>query len=225
MRPSTPAPRSALSRDRVFSGDDLQPYLSFGFKIKEEIIYISDVSHIPDNVWPILCPLNSSSATPVCVLDCLQLKPHASHMNLAQSVDVARKIHAQKTYLTGFCHEVTHDEYVNITSALQTHDFQHSSAMLSELETSALSTIAKGNPLWIRPAHDGLRVLVDPHGGARDETYSGRACKRLLDLSALYDLLSCDIDLKSGTFSWIHLTLIMIAIFCSFLCGYLLSGL
>ena len=221
IRPSTPAPRSALSQERDSDDDVFQPYLSFGFKVKDEIIYISDASHIPDDVWPVLSPQNNSPATPVCVLDCLQLKPHVSHLNLAQSVAFARRIGARKTYLTGFCHEITHDEYVNITSALETPDSQRSSATLSELESSALSTIVEGKPIWIRPAHDGLRVFIDTHGGARDETYHSSAYEICFDSSALNSLRYLDVRPMLGGFSLRHLMLIMIAIFCSFLCGYL----
>ncbi|KAK7049089.1 beta-lactamase-like protein [Favolaschia claudopus] len=148
-----------------------QPFHSFGFKIADHLIYISDVSHVPDDVWPLIVqpPKNSSTAiVPVCVLDCLQIKPHNSHMSVAQSLATARRIGAQRTYLTGFCHEATHEEFVTITSVVGGAVQRPSS--LSKKEARALATIEPGNPVWVRPAYDGLRVVINPDRTVNDGT-------------------------------------------------------
>jgi hypothetical protein len=207
--------------------DSLQPYLSFGFKIREDIIYISDASYIPDKVWPLLTPSKGSPRIPVCVLDCLQLKPHVSHLHLAESISVARRIGAQKTYLTGFCHEMTHDQYVNVASTLEVHSAQGHRPTFSTLEREALATIAAGDPLWVRPAHDGLRVFVHSDGTARDETYSsaslGKANKNGFNAVKDSDQWLVPSSLPKTTL-WPHIALFVTAVTCGFACGYLLRS-
>ncbi|KAF8323034.1 hypothetical protein DL93DRAFT_2128431 [Clavulina sp. PMI_390] len=132
------------------------PFRSFGFKFSDQLIYISDASHIPDEAWQVI--KSGTSPPAVCVLDCLQLQPHPSHFSFAQSVAIGRRIGATRTYLTGFCHAATHNEYVVMSEAV-------SGAIKSASEMAALH--AKGFPLiapdsasWVRPAHDGLKVSV-----------------------------------------------------------------
>ncbi len=143
-----------------------KPFLSFGFKISNQLVYISDASHIPEESWNVITP-KTSGHVPVCVLDCLQLEPHTSHFCLAQSVSVARRICATRTYLTGFCHAATHEEYVSmgeiVGGALKDH------GEMAALNAKGFS-VEKGDAIWIRPAHDGLRVTVDD-GVVWDETY------------------------------------------------------
>lgn len=109
----------------------------------------------------------TSGHAPVCVLDCLQLEPHTSHFGLAQSVAAARRIGATRTYLTGFCHAATHEEYVSMGEIV-------GGALKDEEEMAVLNqkgfSVEKGDVIWIRPAHDGLRVTVDD-GVVWDETY------------------------------------------------------
>ncbi|KAJ6470963.1 beta-lactamase-like protein, partial [Mycena sanguinolenta] len=159
------------SPPKVFENESKQmfrPYLSFGFKIQEEIIYISDASFIPDDVYSRLVPDKGHRPIPVCVLDCLQLKPHVSHMHLSHSIAAARRFRAYRTYLIGFCHEASHEEYVNITSKIggKIPD----SKTLSQAEVDGIATIDEGELIWVRPAHDGLRVFIEA-GVAVDETY------------------------------------------------------
>ncbi|PBK98838.1 hypothetical protein ARMGADRAFT_960480 [Armillaria gallica] len=143
-----------------------KPFLSFGFKISNQLVYISDASHIPEESWNVITP-KTSGHVPVCVLDCLQLEPHTSHFRLAQSVSVARRICATRTYLTGFCHAATHEEYVSMGEIV-------GGALKAQGEMAALNakgfSVEKGDAIWIRPAHDGLRVTVDD-GVVWDETY------------------------------------------------------
>lgn len=98
----------------------IRPLLCFGFKIQEQLAYISDVSHIPDNVWELLrCNRPGvSGPLPALILDCLRLRPHTSHLGIAESIAIARRIGATRTYLTGFGHEVAHEEYITITKAV-----------------------------------------------------------------------------------------------------------
>lgn len=134
-------------------------------------MYISDVSHIPDHVWNILQRKQGSGGQPlpVLVLDCLRLRPFISHFGIADAVTVAKKIGATRTYLTGFSHEVSHEEYVTITEAVGGE--VKSKSDLTESEKTGLGLVQGEGRLWVRPAHDGLRLFINGDGTVDDETY------------------------------------------------------
>jgi len=147
-----------------------QPYLCFGFKIQEQIVYLSDVSHIPDDAWDIICPPQTAeSRLPVCILDCLNLRTHPSHIGMKDAVELARRIDARRTYLVGFSHEVSHNEYVTIGEAVGGK--MKEQAEMTENEIKGVGLIGEGDYIWLRPAHDGLRVHVGGKDIVGDETY------------------------------------------------------
>jgi hypothetical protein len=148
-------------------------------------VYLSDVSFIPDD-----SVLKSVSGTlPVFILDCLGLDGHTSHFGLVDALDTALKVAAQRTYLTGFSHKVSHDEYVTLGEVIQrgsdtimvqpqsTDRVQKGLALIKKYFTglssshqqALIDTGAKG--IWLRPAHDGLRVSISPEGAVNDGTY------------------------------------------------------
>ena len=161
-----------------------EDFICFGYIIQDAVVYISDTSHIPEDVMNRLTsykwasPASQSSpesrpptGPPVLVLDCLGLTKHASHLSLAQSVDYARQIDAQKTYLVGFSHRVAHDEYETLLRAVGgvspppkvTEKVQEGLKLLGDLQ--------KQKRIWVRPGYDGLRIFVDDDGKARDLGY------------------------------------------------------
>ncbi|KAJ7456584.1 beta-lactamase-like protein [Mycena latifolia] len=145
----------------------IQPYMCFAFRIQEDIVYLSDCGAIPDDAWRSLLP-SSGQQLSVCILDCLHLRSHPSHFGLDQSVAAARKIGAKRTYLLGFSHEVAHDEYVSIGEVIG------GAAALShptENEVKGIGMIGEGEPIWVRPAHDGLRIQISSENVVSDETY------------------------------------------------------
>ncbi|KAJ4000270.1 beta-lactamase-like protein [Lentinula boryana] len=151
----------------------IQPYFCFGFKIQDEIIYLSDVSYIPEDAWSIIRDSKQrreGRPLPLCILDCLGLRSHTSHFGLEQSVATAREISAVRTYILGFSHIVSHEEYVTITEAVGGAAKVKDENALTEYERKGLTLIGSGEPLWIRPAHDGLRVIID-QDTVRDDTY------------------------------------------------------
>ena len=77
---------------------------------------------------------------------------------------------AQRTYLTGFGHEVSHDEYVTITEAVSSGNTKRKSP-LTAVEKQGLGMIPEGEAVWVRPAFDGLQVFVSEDQEARDEEY------------------------------------------------------
>lgn len=174
--PTTPEPlEPALGRlhvngsSRKKSDDIIHPYLCFGFKIQDQIVYLSDVSHIPEDAWEIIHDKGGRDGPlPLCVLDCLSLKGHISHFGLGKAISTARQIAATRTYFTGFSHAVSHDEYVKLTEVVGGEKVDEST--LTEKEKEGLTLIEPGEAIWVRPAHDGLRVTLD-QGLLLDDTY------------------------------------------------------
>jgi len=65
--------------------------------------YCTDVNHIPDASWRLLDNLD------VLVLDALRRRPHPTHFNLEQAVQIARQIGAKRTFFTHIAHELPHE--------------------------------------------------------------------------------------------------------------------
>ena len=152
----------------------IQPYLCLGFIIEDAVVYLSDVSHIPEDVWTLFDRSGDddkqSPRPSVFVLDCLRLTPHTSHLGLAQSIEIARRMGADKTYLTGFGHEVSHDEYVTITQVVSGEKCEPARG-LTAVERQGIEMVPDGKAVWVRPAFDGLRVFVSEDRKVRDEEY------------------------------------------------------
>jgi hypothetical protein len=139
---------------------------------------MADVSHVPDEAWALLesalSPVTAADTArlPIAVVDCLRPLPHTSHFGLAQAVSAARRLRAARTYITGMGHEVAHEEYARVGEVLGDARAEGKGEELTPAERWCLDLVEDGPPLWIRPAHDGLRVVVDGGAGAvHDGTY------------------------------------------------------
>jgi len=146
----------------------VHPYLSFGFLVQDSIVYISDVSFIPDDTWALL--ESAKKPMPVLVLDCLRLVAHTSHMGIQEAVATVRRLGPRRTYLTGFGHEVSHDEYITVGKAAG-GEIPIDTIDMSTTVRRGIKRIGEGKPVWIRPSHDGLRVFVSNDDSVKDETY------------------------------------------------------
>ena len=144
--------------------------MCLGFTIQDTVTYISDCSKIPDDILADL----KSAPTPVLVLDCLRLKPYVSHLSLAQSVEYARQLRSHRTYLLGFTHEVSHEEYETMLKAVGGRHVPREE--LTEVVKEGMDTLdLEGERIWIRPAFDGLQIFVSEQGEVRDNGYGERA--------------------------------------------------
>jgi len=72
-----------------------------GYRIGD-VAYCTDCSEIPEASRRLLRGLE------VLILDALRRRPHPTHFNLEQAVEVAREIGARKTYFTHIAHELGH---------------------------------------------------------------------------------------------------------------------
>ncbi|KAG8763831.1 hypothetical protein FRC11_011500 [Ceratobasidium sp. 423] len=134
------------------------PYLCFGFIFGDFMVYMSDVSHIPDDAWktihskpPAFSNLkdSSSSSDPatqtrrfkVLVIDCLKLEPHTSHFGIQGALDTAKRVDwgIIGEYIEGRKLSDTQLERPNVAAAI--------------------GILPQGEGVWIRPAYDGLRLF------------------------------------------------------------------
>ena len=149
---------------------ELHPYLCHAFKIQDSVIYLSDVSWISEESWAVLnqpSVSNPSHQYAVAIVDCLRPQAHISHYGIREAVNVARRIDARRTYLTGFAHEVSHDEYVTIGEYVGGKAVDNPTIK----ERSCIDMIDEGKHIWLRPSHDGLRFEVSHGGMVRDNSY------------------------------------------------------
>lgn len=67
--------------------------------------YLTDCSAIPDSSIPLLQGLQ------LLVIDGLRFKPHPTHFNISQAIDIAKMIGAKRTLLTHLNHDVDHAQH------------------------------------------------------------------------------------------------------------------
>jgi phosphoribosyl 1,2-cyclic phosphate phosphodiesterase len=73
-----------------------------GFRIND-VAFCTDVSRIPDESWALLEGLD------VLVLDALREKPHPTHFNLPQALNVVQQAGPRQAYLTHISHVLEHE--------------------------------------------------------------------------------------------------------------------
>ena len=147
-----------------------RPYMSHGFKIQDSVIYLSDVSWISEESWAVLNQpsiSNPSHQYDVAIVDCLRPQPHISHYGIKEAVNVARRINAKRTYLTGFAHEVSHDEYVTLGKCVGGKVVENP----TDRERRCIDLVDEGKDIWLRPSHDGLRIEISCEGVVTDNGY------------------------------------------------------
>lgn len=175
---STPSPvyvkDEAISTSISVPASDPIPFKCFAFVVNNALIHMSDVSNIPEDTWPIILnpplpPNSDSTSSPpryhTFVVDVLRPPPFVSHFGLDQAVSAARRIGAAKNYMLGFGHEMTHDQWVTVGEGLG----DGGGAIHETAETvvrEALDLVTPGPPVWIRPAFDGLRLVIPEEGDA-----------------------------------------------------------
>tara|TARA_B100001250_G_C19649110_1_gene721791 strand:+ start:78 stop:851 length:774 start_codon:yes stop_codon:yes gene_type:complete len=65
--------------------------------------YITDTSEISENSMKLLNGID------VLLIDCLRMEPHFTHLSLPESIEIAKEIKANKTYLIHMTHNLEYD--------------------------------------------------------------------------------------------------------------------
>jgi hypothetical protein len=158
---------------------DGSPYVCLGFRFDDKVVYLSDVSYIPEDVWRLLegapdttrngtaSPDDGDNVAPpeVFVIDCLRLLPHASHFGVAQAISAALRLRPKRTYLTGFAHKVTHDSWHQFGLALTSGERCKSPRPLStkgQLQPDMGATVfeAQGQPIHNEADSDVFKEIA-----------------------------------------------------------------
>jgi phosphoribosyl 1,2-cyclic phosphate phosphodiesterase len=71
----------------------------------DSIAYITDCSYIPS------LSLDRLTGLSVLVLDCLRLKPHRTHFNLDQALEIISQVRPKKTFLTHMGHDFDYKKW------------------------------------------------------------------------------------------------------------------
>jgi len=66
--------------------------------------YLSDCKVVPDEV------VEQIKGVKVLILDALRHKEHPTHMNVAEALEIARRVSPSQTWFTHICHELSHAE-------------------------------------------------------------------------------------------------------------------
>jgi phosphoribosyl 1,2-cyclic phosphate phosphodiesterase len=77
-----------------------------GFRIGT-FAYLTDCNAIPDASWALL---TAHGGVRTLILDALRHRRHSTHFSLAESVDVAARLHVERAYFTHICHDLPHAE-------------------------------------------------------------------------------------------------------------------
>jgi phosphoribosyl 1,2-cyclic phosphate phosphodiesterase len=64
--------------------------------------YLTDCNSIPEASWPLLTGVRT------LVLDALRERPHSTHFNLSEAVQIAQRMGPERTYFTHICHDLPH---------------------------------------------------------------------------------------------------------------------
>lgn len=74
-----------------------------GFRIND-VAFCTDVSHIPDESWPLLEGLD------VLVIDALRERPHPTHFSVGQALEVVERVQPKRTYFTHLSHSLGYEQ-------------------------------------------------------------------------------------------------------------------
>lgn len=184
---STPSPFYAKDEPSATSPVTSQtkeptPFKCFAFVVNNVMVYMSDVSNIPEEAWQIIqhppalpsasSPDPSSPRYQTFIVDVLRPAPFVSHFGLDQAVSAVRRLSAKKNYLIGPTHELNHDQWVSVGEGLEKPS-KGGDAMLPAVVQEALDVVSPGPAVWLRPSFDGLRIVVPEEGDPEDVGVDG----------------------------------------------------
>ena len=75
----------------------------YGYRIGA-FAYLTDCSAVPDSSWALL------EGVRTLVIDALRHRPHPTHLTVAQALEVAARVGAERTLLTHIAHDLGHAE-------------------------------------------------------------------------------------------------------------------
>ena len=68
------------------------------------LAYLSDCKEVPDDV------LRQIEGVDILIIDALRHRLHPTHLNVAEALEIAGRVHPGQTWFTHLCHELSHAE-------------------------------------------------------------------------------------------------------------------
>ncbi|SCZ92088.1 BZ3500_MvSof-1268-A1-R1_Chr5-3g08330 [Microbotryum saponariae] len=171
---------------KIFS-DPPRPYLSLGFMFDREIVYISDVSYIPEETWQVLegpstfqnsdaprtnevlgsfsLPSEPPRRRPtLLILDTLRSTTFTSHFGIGEAISTIRRLKPLRTYLIGFAHGTSHSTWVRTCSLISSGQISPSQRSLVIPSESKPNDEPQGLPCPppIGPCPNSIHLLPPP---------------------------------------------------------------
>ncbi|KAJ9107071.1 hypothetical protein QFC20_003796 [Naganishia adeliensis] len=196
-----PSLSSLLARKMEESISETVPFYCHGFVFDGKLVYLSDISYIPSKTWntmiraiePLVSrtngtlsndtigrdklPFPATAASPApgtlpcLILDCLRLEPHVSHLSFCQALSVAQKLGASETFLVGFTHPASHNEWEAACKEVQgIRKEGEEQAFVDAVKKSAIKQGEVMDRAWeearswrgfVRPGFDGQVIEID----------------------------------------------------------------
>lgn len=154
-----------------------EPFICLGFVFERKVVYLSDVSSIPDHTWELIDNSLDNPDLSLAVVDALwPWRPHPSHVGFPQAVNIAMRIKAQLTLILGMTHPTTHymwEEAGRSIRGAERNDKEHydgllSAALLEKIWAAPeMAENKEAIKAWagdVAPAWDGLGVEIGPNG-------------------------------------------------------------
>jgi hypothetical protein len=157
--PKRRIPKRALAGSlKTAAGDDSDTPHSCGFPFS------------PEDTWEVL--QNERPQIPCLILDCLDLRPHPSHLSFPQALALAMLLEPASTFLVGFVHSVAHKEWEAACREIQgTRQVGEEDEMIARVEHAAAEHGHAMADIWkqargtwggyIRPAFDGQLLVFE----------------------------------------------------------------
>ncbi|BGP35874.1 hypothetical protein JCM10296v2_007726 [Rhodotorula toruloides] len=178
-----------------------RPLIALGFLVDSTVLYLSDVSRVPEAQIVRLASYLSLPASPSSSLSsfdpCSRLPSRQlptldtlivdtcslfssnprSHFTLAQALSLAARLGARKTYLTDLPHGISHAAWLEWATAFSTHG---AGAARSEEETDALVSLSTRSPRSFARAANAFIASYAAETG-EDEVAEGRWVRPAFD--------------------------------------------
>lgn len=157
-----------------------EPYIALAFLVEDKILWMTDVSAIPEKTWNVLHygldPDHTDSETkrsqrrlPVAFIDLSDIDPRGAHLSVRTFLEVVEKLDAKRSYAIGINHTLCHGEIEALGEEVEgTREEGKEDAFLIRVlrdgkkvgDAPAWSRL-KQRKLWIRPCHDGMAVRIE----------------------------------------------------------------
>lgn len=156
------------------------PYMTLAFLIEDKILWMTDVSTIPQKTWDVLHygldaagSLNSETKQrrrlPLAFIDLSEIYPLRAHLSLRTFLEVVDRLNAHRSYAIGMNHTLCHGEIEALGEEIEgvREDGREDVFLQQVLEhgeeigEAPVWERLKQRKAWFRPCYDGMAIQVE----------------------------------------------------------------